>query len=125
VVTQFLANQWAYGAVYFTLVFLFTFFYTAVTFDPDAVSKNLQRSGGFIPGIRPGANTAEYLGNLVTRLTLVGASFLGLVAVLPVGMQIATGITALAIGGTAVLIVVSVVLDLIRRLDAQVSMREY
>lgn len=125
VVSEFLANQWAYGAVYFTLVVLFTFFYTAVTFDPDAVSKNLQRSGGFIPGIRPGANTAEYLGNLVTRLTLVGAGFLGLVAVLPVGMQIATGITTLAIGGTAVLIVVSVVLDLIRRLDAQVSMREY
>lgn len=125
VVTQFLANQWAYGAVYFILVFLFTFFYTAVTFDPDAVSKNLQRSGGFIPGIRPGANTAEYLGNLVTRLTLVGATFLSLIAVLPVGMQIATGITTLAIGGTAVLIVVSVVLDLIRRLDAQVSMREY
>jgi preprotein translocase subunit SecY len=125
VVTGFLANQWAYGAVYFILVVLFTFFYTAVTFDPDAVSKNLQRSGGFIPGIRPGANTSEYLGNLVTRLTLVGAGFLGLVAVLPVGMQIATGISALAIGGTAVLIVVSVVLDLIRRLDAQVSMREY
>lgn len=125
VVTNFLNNQWAYGAVYFVLVFLFTFFYTAVTFDPDAVSKNLQRSGGFIPGIRPGAATAEYLGNLVTRLTLVGAIFLGVVAVLPVGMQIATGVTALAIGGTAVLIVVQVVLDLIRRLDAQVSMREY
>jgi preprotein translocase subunit SecY len=125
VVTNFLNNQWAYGAVYFVLVFLFTFFYTAVTFDPDAVSKNLQRSGGFIPGIRPGAATAEYLGNLVTRLTLVGAVFLGVVAVLPVGMQIATGVTALAIGGTAVLIVVQVVLDLIRRLDAQVSMREY
>jgi len=124
-VTAFLNNQWAYGAVYFILVFLFTYFYTAVTFDPDAVSKNLQRSGGFIPGIRPGGNTAEYLGNLVTRLTLVGATFLGFVAVLPVGMQIATGVSALAIGGTAVLIVVSVVLDLIRRLEAQVSMREY
>jgi len=72
-----------------------------------------------------GGHTAEYLGNLVTRLTLVGATFLGLVAVLPVGMQIVTGIAALAIGGTAVLIVVSVVLDLIRRLEAQVSMREY
>jgi preprotein translocase subunit SecY len=124
-VEGFLANQWAYGSVYFILVFLFTYFYTAVTFDPDAVSKNLQRSGGFIPGIRPGANTAEYLGNLVTRLTLVGATFLGIVAVLPVGMQIATGIAQLAIGGTAVLIVVSVVLDLIRRLDSQVAMREY
>lgn len=124
VVTNFINNQWAYGITYFTLVILFTFFYTAVTFDPEAVSKNLQRSGGFIPGIRPGAQTSEYLGNLVTRLTLVGALFLGFVAVLPVAMQIATGVTALAIGGTAVLIVVSVVLDLIRRLDAQISMRE-
>lgn len=125
VVDGFMANQWAYGGVYFALVFLFTYFYTAVTFDPDAVSKNLQRSGGFIPGIRPGTHTSEYLGNLVTRLTLVGATFLGVIAVLPVAMQIATGIAALAIGGTAVLIVVSVVLDLIRRLDAQVAMREY
>jgi preprotein translocase subunit SecY len=124
-VDAFMANSIAYGVTYFVLVFLFTFFYTAVTFDPDAMSKNLQRSGGFIPGIRPGAHTAEYLGNLVTRLTLVGAAFLGFVAVLPVGMQVATGVTALAIGGTAVLIVVSVVLDLIRRLDAQISMREY
>ena len=124
VVTEFLNNQWAYGTTYFVLVILFTFFYTAVTFDPDNVAKNLQRSGGFVPGIRPGAQTSEYLGNLVTRLTLVGALFLGFVAVLPVGMQIATGVTALAIGGTAVLIVVQVVLDLIRRLDAQVSMRE-
>lgn len=124
VVNNFMNNTMAYGVTYFVLVFLFTYFYTAVTFDPDSVSKNLQRSGAFIPGIRPGGNTAEYLGNLVTRLTLVGAIFLGLIAVLPVGMQVITGIAALAIGGTAVLIVVSVVLDLLRRLDAQVSMRE-
>ncbi len=124
VVMQFMNNMTAYGITYFVLVFLFTYFYTAVTFDPDAISKNLQRNGAFIPGIRPGANTAEYLGNLVTKLTLVGALFLGVVAVLPVGMQVITGVAALAIGGTAVLIVVSVVLDLLRRLDAQVSMRE-
>ena len=124
-VTAFLANQVLYGAIYFALVFLFTFFYTAVTFDPDAIAKNLQRNGAFIPGIRPGAHTSEYLGSLITRLTLVGASFLGVIAVLPIGMQLATGIAALAIGGTAVLIVVSVVLDLIRRIDAQVSLREY
>ena len=121
----FFNNQLLYASVYFILVFLFTFFYTAVTFDPENVSKNLQRNGAFIPGIRPGGHTAEYLGNLITRLTLVGATFLGLVAVLPLGMQMATGITALAIGGTALLIVVSVVLDLIRRLDSQVSLREY
>ena len=124
-VTGFLNNQFAYGATYFLLVFLFTFFYTAVTFDPDAMAKNLQRNGAFIHGLRPGTHTAEYLGNVVTRLTLIGALFLGFVAVLPVGMQILTGVTALAIGGTAVLIVVSVVLDLLRRLDAQVSLREY
>jgi len=124
-VNALLANQLLYGAIYFALVFLFTFFYTAVTFDPDAISKNLQRNGAFVPGIRPGAHTSEYLGSLITRLTLVGASFLGLVAVLPIGMQAATGIATLAIGGTAVLIVVSVVLDLIRRLDAQISLREY
>jgi len=118
-------NQVLYAAVYFVLVFLFTFFYTAVTFDPEQIAKNLQRNGAFIPGIRPGGHTSEYLGNLITRLTLVGATFLGLVAVLPLGMQIATGLTALAIGGTALLIVVTVVLDLIRRLDSQVSMREY
>ena len=125
VVTNFISNQYAYGATYFVLVILFTFFYTAVTFDPDAMAKNLQRSGAFIPGIRPGNSTAEYLGNLVTRLTLVGALFLGVIAVLPIGMQILTGIATLAIGGTAVLIVVNVVLDLLRRLDAQVSLREY
>ncbi len=124
-VNAFLANQLLYGAIYFTLVFLFTFFYTAVTFDPDAIAKNLQRNGAYIAGIRPGEHTSEYLGNLITRLTLVGAGFLGLVAVLPIGMQMATGIAALAIGGTAVLIVVSVVLDLFRRVDAQLSLREY
>lgn len=124
-VNDFMNNPLLYGAVYFVLVFLFAFFYTAVTFDPEAVSKNLQRSGGFVPGIRPGEQTAEYLGNVITRLTLVGATFLGIVAVLPVIMQSATGVTQLAVGGTALLIAVTVVLDLIRRLDAQVSMREY
>lgn len=124
-VTALISNQVLYAAVYFTLVVLFTFFYTAVTFDPDAIAKNLQRNGSFIPGIRPGEHTAEYLGSLITRLTLVGSLFLGFIAVLPIVMQIATGITALALGGTAVLIVVSVVLDLIRRIDAQLSLREY
>lgn len=122
-VTAFMNDAVLYGAVYFVLVFAFTFFYTAVTFDPDAISKNLQRSGSFIPGIRPGSHTADYLGRVITRLTLVGASFLALIAVLPVGLQVVTGIAALAIGGTAILIVVQVVLDLIRRVDAQVSMR--
>jgi preprotein translocase subunit SecY len=121
----FFNHQALYAATYFLLVFIFTFFYTAVTFDPENIARNLQRNGAFIPGIRPGGHTSEYLANLITRLTLAGAIFLGFVAVLPMLMQIATGITALAIGGTALLIVVNVVLDLIRRLDAQVTMREY
>jgi preprotein translocase subunit SecY len=89
------------------------------------MSKNLQRSGAFIPGIRPGTHTAEYLGKLITRLTLAGALFLGLIAVLPMAMQILTGMTTLAIGGTALLIAVSVVIDLVRRVDSQVSLRQY
>lgn len=125
IVNTLMANQVLYGVVYFTLVFLFTFFYTAVTFDPDQIAKNLQRNGAFIPGIRPGGHTSQYLGNVITRLTLVGAGFLGFIAVFPVGMQVFTGVASLAIGGTALLIVVNVVLDLIRRIDAQVSLREY
>ena len=124
-ILRFLSNTTVYAALYFGLVFVFTFFYTAVTFDPDSISKNLQRSGAYIPGIRPGTMTAEFLGNLSTRLTLIGALFLAGVAVLPVAMQVVTGITALAIGGTALLIVVTVVVDLVRRIDAQVSLREY
>lgn len=124
-VNEIMANQYIYGGAYFVLVFLFTFFYTAVTFDPDQIARNLQRNGAFVPGIRPGSHTSEYLGNLITRLTLVGAGFLAFVAVLPVGMQVLTGVASLAIGGTALLIVVNVTLDLIRRIDAQVSLREY
>ncbi len=124
-VNAFFANQELYAAVYFVLVVTFTFFYTAVTVDPESMSKNLQRTGAFIPGIRPGNHTAEYLGKLITRLTLIGALFLGLVAVLPMVMQLVTGQQALAIGGTALLIAVSVVIDLVRRLDSQASLRQY
>ncbi len=122
---EFTQNQWLYSAIYFVLVFLFTYFYTAVTFDPEAMSKNLQRNGAFIPGVRPGQHTSEYIGTVITRLTLIGALFLGAIAVLPLVMQAATGLVALAIGGTALLIVVNVVLDMIRRIDSQISMREY
>ncbi len=114
-----------YAVLYFILVFLFTYFYTAVTFDPEALSTNLQKNGAFIPGIRPGTSTATYISKVLTRITLLGAVFLGFIAVLPLIMQRATGISTLALGGTALLIVVSVVLDLIKKVDAQVSMREY
>ena len=114
-----------YGFFYFILVFLFTYFYTAVTFDPEALSTNLQKNGAFIPGIRPGVSTSEYISKVLTRITLLGATFLGFIAILPLIMQYATGITSLALGGTSVLIVVSVVLDLLKKVDSQISMREY
>jgi len=125
VILRIFENGFIYALIYFIFVFLFTYFYTAVTFDPDAISKNLQKSGAFIPGVRPGRTTSLYIGKILTRITLVGALFLGSIAVLPLGMQAITGITALAIGGTALLIAVSVVLDLVRKIDAQISIREY
>ncbi len=120
-----LQNLSIYGTLYFILVFLFTYFYTAVTFDPHQIAENLQKNGAFIPGVRPGLSTQEYLGSVITRITFVGALFLGLIAVLPIVMQSLTGITTLALGGTALLIVVQVILDLARRIDAQISIREY
>ena len=120
-----LANSWFYAIAYFLLVFIFTYFYTAVTFDPDQISTNLQKNGAFIPGVRPGKSTSDHIARILTRLTLVGALFLGFIAVLPLIMRGVTGITAVSVGGTALLIVVSVVIDLIKRVDAQVSIREY
>jgi preprotein translocase subunit SecY len=114
-----------YAVLYFIFVFLFTYFYTAVTFDPEALSENLQKNGAFIPGIRPGVSTSSYISNVLNRITLLGASFLGIVAILPLVMQFITGNTSFALGGTSILIVVSVVLDLMKKVDAQVSMREY
>ncbi len=122
---NFLANGWVYGILYFLLVFLFTYFYTAVTFDPKAIASNLQKQGGFVPGIRPGPSTSEYLSYLITRITLVGALFLGAVAVLPLIMQGMLGTQTLAFGGTALLIVVSVVLETIKQIRAQLTLREY
>jgi preprotein translocase subunit SecY len=121
----FVANTWVYSLFYFIFVFLFTYFYTAVTFDPDQLATNLQKNGAFIPGIRPGPATREYIERILNRITTIGAVFLGVIAVLPLIMRALTGITAFAIGGTALLIVVSVVLDLIKKIEAQLSMREY
>lgn len=124
-VNSLLANKWVYGGVYFFLVVSFTYFYTAVMFDPEKTADNLQKNGAFIPGFRPGVATAEYIGYVLARVTLFGAVFLGLVAVLPVIVQALTGLTSVQVGGTSLLIVVSVVLDLIKKIDAQLSMKEY
>ena len=118
-------NQLIYGACYFLLVFMFTYFYTAVTFDPQSIADNVQKQGGFILGIRPGRPTAEYLARIISRITLAGGLFLGVVAILPLVVQASFGIRSLSIGGTALLIVVSVVLETIKQIDAQLAMREY
>ena len=104
---------------------MITYFYTAVTFDPESMSNNLQKSGAFIPGIRPGKATEDYVGNVLTRITTVGGLFLATIAVLPIIMQSITGVATLAMGGTAVLIVVNVIIDILKKIDAQVTMREY
>ncbi len=125
VLLSFTQTSVLYTVLYFAFVIIFTYFYTAVTFDPKSMAENLQKSGAFIPGIRPGQSTELYVSRVVTRITLVGAIFLGLIAVLPLILRGLTGVQSLAIGGTALLIVVSVVLDILKKMEAQISMREY
>lgn len=123
---EFTNNQglW-YGVAYFVLVVLFTYFYTNVVVNPDEVSQNMQRSGGFIPGIRPGRQTADYLYKVLNRITLPGSLFLGGIAILPFILQTWTGTQALTFGGTGLLIVVSVVIESIKQVEAQLTMHDY
>lgn len=118
-------NQLFYGVLYFVLVFLFTYFYTAVVFEPKSIADNIQKQGGFIPGIRPGRQTAEYLHKTSSKITLVGAIFLGLVAVLPFIIQSGFNVPGLTIGGTGVLIVVSVVIETVKQVQSQMVQRDY
>jgi preprotein translocase subunit SecY len=114
-----------YNAFYFILVVGFTFFYTAVIFNPKKIAEDIQKQGGFIPGIRPGTPTAKYLNYILTRITLVGAIFLGIVAIFPEIGRLITGVQTLLIGGTSVLIVVSVVLETYKAIEANLVMRNY
>jgi preprotein translocase subunit SecY len=118
-------NQLFYGILYFVMVVIFTYFYTAVIFHPDQISENLQKQGGFIPGIRPGKPTTDYLAYTTQKIILVGALFLGLIATLPLIIRYFTGVQSMAIGGTSLLIVVSVVIDMVKQVESQLTMREY
>jgi preprotein translocase subunit SecY len=120
-----LQNEWVYGILYFALVVGFTYFYTAVIFKPDQVAENLQKQGGFIPGIRPGNPTETYLQHVVTRITLAGSVVLGFIAVMPFVLQSYSGTSTFAIGGTSLLIVVSVVIESMKQIESHVTMREY
>jgi len=123
----FFNNVWINGILYFLLVILFTYFYTAVTFDPKTIAENLQKMGGFIPGVRPGKSTADFMKHILNRVLFTGAIFLGLIAVLPSIVAGLTGVTGFSflVGGTSLLIIVSVVLDTVRQINAQLQMREY
>ena len=118
-------NQLFYGIFYFLLVFGFTFFYTEVIFKPDQIAENLQKQGGFIPGIRPGKHTEEYLSKITHRIILAGALFLGLIAILPLVVRSFTGLQNLVIGGTSLLIIVAVIIDIVKKIESQLTMRDY
>lgn len=123
--TTFDPNRWSYHVIYFLLVMGFTYFYTAVTFNPDKIADEIKKYGGFLPGIRPGKQTADYLSYVLNRITLAGGLFLGAIAVLPSLATNLTGISTLTLGGTGILIVVSVVLELSKSLESQLIMRNY
>lgn len=127
---QFLASNFAttsiaYNITYFFLIFGFTYFYTAIVVDPKKVSEDIQEGGGFIPGIRPGKPTQKYLNYIITRITLVGGLFLGIVAIIPNILQAVTGIQALLVGGTSILIVVSVVVEVVKIFQTQLVTKSY
>ncbi|MFA6136147.1 MAG: preprotein translocase subunit SecY [Candidatus Paceibacterota bacterium] len=124
-INRLFANDYIYALIYFVLVVVFTYFYTSITFDPKEISKNMQRAGGFILGIRPGESTSMYLARIISRITLWGAIFLGFIAILPNITRIATGVSIVTIGGTSLLIVVSVALEVLRQVNSQLIMREY
>lgn len=124
-VIQLFSNQTFYGILYFALVVAFTFFYASIVFRPEQIAENLQKQGGFVPGIRPGVQTAQYFQWTMNRLLLTGAGFLGIIAVLPTIVQQITGNTNFVVGGASVIIVVSVVIEIIKQIESQLTMRSY
>jgi preprotein translocase subunit SecY len=125
VITLFNSQGYFYAITYFVLVMAFTYFYTAVVFNPEEIAENVQKNGGFVPGLRPGAQTADFLSRVLNRITLAGAFFLALIAIMPLILQKFTGTQAITFGGTSLLIVVSVVIEVIKKVDAQLTMHDY
>ncbi len=124
-VTGLIENKVFYSSIYFVLVVFFTFFYTSITFEPKEISDNLQKNGGFIPGYRPGENTVSYLSKVSHKITLFGAIFLGLIAVLPLILEKVTKVTTFEIGGTSLLLIVAISIEIKNSIEAQLTMREY
>jgi preprotein translocase subunit SecY len=124
-VNDFLQNQLIFSILYFALVFAFTYLYTYIVFNPQELAENFQKSGAFIPGIRPGKETEEYLKKIVSRITFLGALFLGVIAVLPFIFQVITKTAFLSIGGTSILILVSVAIETLKQIRSDLSLRRY
>ena len=118
-------NSVLYNVIYFVLVVGFTYFYTTVQFNPEKISDDIKKRGGFVPGIRPGKNTTDYLKAVITRITLAGALFLGAIAILPYLVNQFTGVSTFSVGGTGLLIVVSVILETIRQMESMVVTKNY
>ncbi len=120
-------NSWLYAVLFFILIILFSYFYILISFNPIEVSNNLKKNGGFIPGIRPGKPTSDYITKILNRITLIGAIFLGIIAVLPLIVNIIsnTQLGSLAFGGSSLLIIVGVILETAREIEAQMTMRHY
>lgn len=121
----FSGNSWIYAVLYFLLIIFFTYFYTAIQFNPIEMSNNMKKNGGFIPGIRPGRPTSDYISKVLSRVTLAGAVFLAVIAVLPIFLNLGLNIANLSIGGTSVLIVVGVALETVQSMESQMLMRHY
>ena len=118
-------DHWLYGVLYFFLIIFFTYFYTAIQFNPIEMANNMKKNGGFIPGIRPGRPTSDFISKVLSKITLGGAVFLGIIAVLPIFMNMALNITNFAIGGSSLLIVVGVAIETVNQLESQMIMRHY
>ncbi len=121
----FSGQSWIYAVLYFLLIIFFTYFYTAIQFNPIEMSNNMKKNGGFIPGIRPGKPTSDYIANVLSRVTLCGAFFLAIIAVIPIFMNLGLHISNFSIGGTSLLIVVGVALETVQNMESQMLMRHY
>lgn len=118
-------SGWLYMVLYFLLIIMFAYFYTTIQYNPIEMANNLKANNGTVPGIRPGAPTADYIRNILSRITLIGALFLAVIALFPLIYGAATGMGSMTIGGTSIIIIVGVALDTVKQLESQMMMRHY
>ena len=121
----FSSESWLYAIVYFVLILMFAYFYTTIQYNPIEMANNLKQNNGTVPGIRPGRPTADFIAKILSRITLIGALFLAVIALLPIAYSGITGLAGLSMGGTSVIIIVGVALDTAKQLESQMMMRHY